>query len=61
MTLNNFVRKYTGVESDDPDTEEAINYRKAIKFFTKFENMERTIRSLNDEEYETLLRCHEKA
>lgn len=54
LTLNEFVRKYTGVKPGAPDTQEVIDYRKAIRFFTKFD-MERTIRSLNDEEYEKLL------
>jgi hypothetical protein len=58
-TLNEFVRTYTGVKKGAPDTEEVINYRKAIKFFTKFD-MERTIRSLNDEEYEKLLDAMKK-
>lgn len=58
-TLNEFVRPYTGVKKGLPDTEEVINYRKAIKFFTKFD-MERTIRSLNDEEYEKLLDAMKK-
>jgi hypothetical protein len=53
-TLNEFVRKYTGVPDGKPDTDEVRNYRKAIKFFTKFD-MNRTIRSLNDEEYIQLL------
>ncbi len=59
LTLNEFPRKYTGVESGKPDTEEVINYRKAIRFFTKFD-MERTIRSLSDEEYEELLDAMKK-
>lgn len=59
LTLNQFVRKYTGVGPKDPDTEEVINYRKAIRFFTKFD-MERTIRSLNDEDYEKLLDAMKK-
>lgn len=59
LTLNEFVRKYTGVKSGAPDTQEVINYRKAIRFFTKFD-MERTIRSLNDEEYEKLLDAMKK-
>ena len=54
LTLDEFVRKYTGVDKGEPDTQEVINYRKAIKFFTKFD-MTRTIRSLNDDEYEKLL------
>lgn len=57
--LNEFVRKYTGVEKNAPDTQEVIDYRKAIKFFTKFD-MDRTIRSLNDEEYEKLLDAMKK-
>lgn len=59
LTLNDFVRKYTGVKPGAPDTHEVINYRKAIHFFTKFD-MERTIRSLNDEEYEELLDAMKK-
>ncbi len=58
-TLNEFVRKYTGVKAGAPDTQEVIDYRKAIRFFTKFE-MERTIRSLNDDEYEKLLDAMKK-
>jgi hypothetical protein len=58
-TLNEFVRKYVGVDKGEPDTEEVIIYRKAIKFFTKFD-MDRTIRSLNDEEYEKLLDAMKK-
>jgi hypothetical protein len=58
-TLNEFVRKYTGVEKEDPDTEEVINYRNTIKSFTKFD-MNRTIRSLNNEEYERLLDAMKK-
>jgi hypothetical protein len=59
LTLSNFVRKYTGVKAGAPDTEEVVSYRKAIRFFTKFD-MERTIRSLNDEEYEKLLDAMKK-
>jgi hypothetical protein len=59
LTLNEFPRKYTGVKPGEPDTQEVINYRKAIKFFTKLD-MERTIRSLNDEEYELLLDAMKK-
>lgn len=58
-TLNEFVRKYTGVPKGEPDTDEVRDYRKAIKFFTKFD-MERTIRSLNDEEYIQLLDAMKK-
>ena len=59
LTLNEFPRKYTGVKPGQPDTQEVINYRKAIKFFTKLD-MERTIRSLNDAEYELLLDAMKK-
>ena len=45
LTLNELPRKYTGLNPKDPDTQEVINYRKAIKFFTKLD-MERTIRQL---------------
>jgi hypothetical protein len=34
-TLNEFLRTYTAVEEGATDTEEVINYRKSIKFFTK--------------------------
>ncbi len=59
LTLNELPRKYTGVKPGQADTQEVINYRKAIKFFTKFD-MECTIRSLNDEEYEQLLDAMKK-
>ena len=59
LTLQELPRKYTGVKKDAPDTKEVIDYRKAIQFFTKFD-MERTIRSLNDEEYEMLLDAMKK-
>ncbi len=59
LTLNSFVRKYTGVKPGEPDTQEVINYRRAIRIFTKFD-MERTIHSLNDEEYEQLLDAMKK-
>lgn len=58
-TLNEFVRKYLGIKKGEPDTEDVVNYRKAIKFFTKFD-MDRTIRSLNDDEYEKLLDAMKK-
>ena len=54
LTLDEFPRKYTGVEPGAPDTEEVINYRKDIRRLTKFD-MKRTIRSLNNSEYEKLL------
>jgi hypothetical protein len=59
LTLNEFVRKYTGVKPGIADTQEVIDYRKAIRFFTKLD-MERTIRSLSDEEYEKLLDAMKK-
>ena len=58
-TLNEFVRKYTGVDKGEPDTQEVIDYRKAIKFFSKLD-MDRTIRSLDDKEYEKLLDAMKK-
>lgn len=58
-TLNEFVRKYTGVPEGEPDNDEVRNYRKAIRFFTKLD-MERTIRSLNEEEYVQLLDAMKK-
>jgi len=58
-TLNEFLRTYTGVVKGAPDTQEVINYRKSVKFFTKLD-MDRTIRSLNDEEYEKLLDAMKK-
>ena len=58
-TLNAFVRTYLGIKKGLPDTQAVLDYRKAIKFFTKFD-MERTIRSLNDEEYIQLLDAMKK-
>jgi hypothetical protein len=58
-TLNEFLRTYTGVNKGDPDTQEVINYRKSIKSFTKLD-MDRTIRSLNDDEYEKMLDAMKK-
>ena len=48
LTLNELPRKYTGVKPGDPDTEEVIIYRKAIRVLTKFD-MERTVKSLSKE------------
>lgn len=59
LTLNELPRKYTGVKPEMPDNEEVINYRKSIKFFSKLD-MERTIRSLNDKEYQQLLDAMKK-
>lgn len=58
LTLNELPRKYTGVKPGDPDTEEVIIYRKAIRVLTKFD-MERTVKSLSEEEYEKLLKAME--
>jgi len=58
-TLNEFVRTYLGVKEGLPDTKAVIDYRKTIKSFTKFD-MNRTIRSLNDEEYIQLLDAMKK-
>lgn len=54
LTLHKLPRKYLGVKDNEPDTKAVIDYRKSIKFFTKFD-MDRTIRSLSDEDYEKLL------
>ena len=58
LTLNELPRKYTGVKPGVPDTEEVILYRKAIRVISKLD-MERTVKSLNDEEYEKLLKAME--
>src|SRR3984885_10995533 len=58
LTLNELPRKYTGVKSGVPDTEEVILYRKAIRVLSKLD-MERTVKSLNNEEYEKLLKAME--
>jgi hypothetical protein len=58
LTLNELPRKYTGVKPGLPDTEEVLAYRRAIKIQTKFD-MERTLKSLNNEEYEKLLKAME--
>ena len=55
LTLNELPRKYTGVKPGVPDTEEVILYRKAIRVLSKLD-MERTVKSLNDDEYEKLLK-----
>ena len=54
LSLNKLPRKYLGVKDGEPDTQAVIDYRKSIKFFAKLD-MDRTIRSLNDEKYEKLL------
>ncbi len=58
LTLNELPRKYTGVKTGQPDTQEVIAYRKAIRIQTKFD-MERTVKSLKNEEYEKLLKAME--
>lgn len=58
LTLNELPRKYTGVKPEIPDTEEVVIYRRAIRIQTKLD-MERTVKSLNDEEYEKLLKAME--
>ena len=58
LTLNQLPRKYTGVKPQDPDTKEVEDYRRAIRVQTKFD-MERTVKSLNEEEYEKLLKAME--
>jgi hypothetical protein len=55
LTLNEFPRKYTGVEVGKPDTKEAIAYRNFLKTATKLE-MDRTIESLNSDEFDTLIK-----
>jgi hypothetical protein len=53
LTLHDLPRKYTGVEPGDPDTEEAINYRRSIRIITKFD-LQRTVGSLTEAELEKL-------
>lgn len=54
LTLEDLPKRYVGVKLDAPDTQEVIDYRNAIRRITKFD-MKRTIRSLNEAEYEKLL------
>jgi hypothetical protein len=58
-TLNDYLRKYLGVEDGKPDTKEVIQYRKALKNMTNFD-MERTIESLSDHEFKKLLEAIER-
>ena len=58
LTLNELPRKYTGVPPDKPDTKEVEDYRRAIRVQTKFD-MARTVKSLNTDEYEKLLKAME--
>ncbi len=55
LTLNELPRKYTGVEVGKPDTKEAIAYREFLKTSTKFD-MNRTIQSLTEDEFNTLIK-----
>lgn len=55
LTLENLSRKYTGVEDGKPDTEEAIAYRDFLRKNTKLD-MNRTIRSLSEDEFNTLIK-----
>jgi hypothetical protein len=55
LTLEILPRKYTGVEDGKPDTKEAIAYRDFLKKATKLD-MSRTIQSLNEEEFNTLIK-----
>lgn len=59
LTLDYLPRRYTGVKVEDPDTQEVIDYRNDIKKITKFD-MQRTIRSLSDKEYEQLIDAMER-
>jgi hypothetical protein len=55
LTLHELPRKYTGVEEGKPDTKEAIAYRKFLEKATKLD-MNRTIQSLNTDEFNTLIK-----
>jgi len=55
LTLEDLPRKYTGVEDGQPDTKEAIAYRDFLRTSTKFD-MKRTIRSLSENEFNTLIK-----
>lgn len=55
LKLNEFPRKYTGVEDGKPDTKEAIAYRDFLKKTTKLD-MNRTIESLSPDEFDILIR-----
>jgi len=58
LTLNQLPKKYTGIPIEAPDTEEVKIYREAIRIQTKFD-MESIVKSLNEEEYEKLLKAME--
>ena len=55
LTLNEFPRKYTGVEEGKPDSKEAIAYRDFLKQATKLD-MNQTIQSLSLDEFNTLIK-----
>ena len=59
LTLNQFPRRYTGVEPEKPDNKEVRDYRRDISIITKFD-MERTIRSLSEKEYEQFINAVER-
>jgi hypothetical protein len=42
LTLEDLPKRYVGVKLSDPDTKEVIDYRNAIRKFTKFD-MKRTV------------------
>lgn len=55
LTLEILPRKYTGVKDGKPDTKEAIAYREFLRKSTKLD-MSRTIQSLTEDEYNTLIK-----
>lgn len=55
LTLEVLPRKYTGVEDGAPDTKEAIAYRDFLRKSTKLD-MTRTIQSLSNDEFNTLIK-----
>ena len=55
LTLNTLPRKYTGVEDGKPDTKEVIAYRDFLRKTTKLD-MRKTVQSLNEEEFNILIR-----
>ena len=55
LTLNEFPRKYTGVEEGKPDSKEAIAYRNFLRQSTKLDR-NRTIQSLSPDEFNTLIK-----
>lgn len=55
LNLELLPRKYTGVEDGAPDTKEVIAYRDFLRKSTKLD-MTRTIQSLSDDEYNTLIK-----